>query len=138
MPVFGGRSQTALKSTHPDLVRVLNRAIENFDFMVIQSSRTQDEQEADFKKGVSKAHWKQSAHDFEPSYACDCAPVPLNWNDINSFHRMAEAIKKAAAELNIPIVWGGDWKSIKDYPHFELSDWRSRSQQQQLRGTIAA
>ena len=23
-------------------------------------------------------------------------------------------------ELNIPIVWGGDWKTFKDGPHFEL------------------
>jgi peptidoglycan L-alanyl-D-glutamate endopeptidase CwlK len=138
MPVFGGRSQTALKTTHPDLVRVLSLAIQRFDFMVIQSSRTQEEQEADFRKGVSKAHWLQSAHDYSPSFACDCAPVPLNWSDLNSFHNMADAIKKAANELNIPIVWGGDWKSIKDYPHFELSDWRSLAKQQQLRGAIAA
>jgi hypothetical protein len=22
------------------------------------------------------------------------------------------------------LVWGGDWKKIKDMPHFELSTWR--------------
>jgi hypothetical protein len=32
----------------------------------------------------------------------------------------AEVFKNAADELNIPIVWGGDWKSFKDGPHYEL------------------
>jgi peptidoglycan L-alanyl-D-glutamate endopeptidase CwlK len=29
-------------------------------------------------------------------------------------------MKTAAAELGVAIVWGGDWKSFKDGPHFEL------------------
>ena len=33
---------------------------------------------------------------------------------------IADAIKMAASELQIPIVWGGDWKKFKDYPHIEL------------------
>ncbi|MDM9311596.1 M15 family metallopeptidase, partial [Escherichia coli] len=26
----------------------------------------------------------------------------------------------AAAELNTPIEWGGEWRSLKDGPHFQL------------------
>lgn len=99
--------------------------------MVIQSSRSQLEQEADYKKGVSRAHWGESAHDFEPSYGVDCAPLPLNWNDIHSFEVMASVVKAAGQQLNIPITWGGDWHSIKDYPHFELTNWRELSQKLQ-------
>jgi peptidoglycan L-alanyl-D-glutamate endopeptidase CwlK len=29
-------------------------------------------------------------------------------------------MKQAAYELNIKIEWGGDWKSFKDGPHFQL------------------
>lgn len=124
MAQFGGRSLTALKNAHPSIVRVMNLAIISCDFMVIQSARTQDEQEADYKKGVSRAHWQESAHDFNPSFAVDCAPLPLNWNDIHSFEVMAAVVKAAGQQLNIPISWGGDWHSIKDYPHFELANWR--------------
>lgn len=124
MAQFGGRSLTALQTTHPLLVRVLNLAIVSCDFMVIQSSRTKLEQEADYKKGNSRAHWGQSAHDFEPSFAVDCAPLPLNWSNIHSFEVMASVVKAAAQQLNIPIVWGGDWRTIKDFPHFELTNWR--------------
>ena len=36
------------------------------------------------------------------------------------YHRIAEAMKAAAAELGVSIIWGGDWKTFKDGPHFEL------------------
>ena len=29
-------------------------------------------------------------------------------------------IKKVALEMDIKIVWGGDWKTFKDGPHIEL------------------
>jgi peptidoglycan LD-endopeptidase CwlK len=29
-------------------------------------------------------------------------------------------MKQAAEELDVAIVWGGDWKSFPDGPHFEL------------------
>ena len=32
-----------------------------------------------------------------------------------------EAMKTAAEVQEIPIVWGGDWKSFYDAPHFELN-----------------
>ena len=29
-------------------------------------------------------------------------------------------MKQAAKELGVNIVWGGDWKSFKDGPHFQI------------------
>jgi peptidoglycan L-alanyl-D-glutamate endopeptidase CwlK len=37
------------------------------------------------------------------------------------YGKLAEAMKAAAAELKIPMEWGGDWKTLRDGPHFELS-----------------
>lgn len=128
MPVFGGRSITALKTVHPQLARVLTLAVASFDFMVIQSNRTQEEQEADYKKGVTRAHWLQSPHDFNPSFAVDCAPVPLDWSNTHSFFAMSVAVKSASRQLDIPVSWGGDFHSIKDMPHFELTNWRDLAQ----------
>jgi len=36
------------------------------------------------------------------------------------YHKISKAMKEAAKELNGAIVWGGDWKSFPDGPHFEL------------------
>ncbi|EHH8139702.1 M15 family metallopeptidase, partial [Escherichia coli] len=32
----------------------------------------------------------------------------------------AQAFKQAATEQGIAIEWGGDWKTLKDGPHFQL------------------
>jgi peptidoglycan L-alanyl-D-glutamate endopeptidase CwlK len=36
------------------------------------------------------------------------------------YYKIADAMKKAAHELDVPLEWGGDWKSFKDGPHFQL------------------
>jgi peptidoglycan L-alanyl-D-glutamate endopeptidase CwlK len=36
------------------------------------------------------------------------------------YHKIADAMKRAANSLGVPIVWGGDWRTFKDGPHFEL------------------
>ena len=36
------------------------------------------------------------------------------------YHKLAVAVKQAAAELQTPIEWGGDWRAFKDGPHFQL------------------
>lgn len=125
MPVFGGRSEKMLKTTHPDLVRVLRRGILMYDFTVMQSDRSKEEQEADFAKGVTRAHWLESPHDYFPSFAVDCAPWPIDWSNRVGFREMATAIKAAAQAEKVDVTWGGDFKSIKDMPHFELTHWRT-------------
>lgn len=36
------------------------------------------------------------------------------------FGAISEEVKAAANRLGIPIIWGGDWHSFKDWGHFEL------------------
>ena len=36
------------------------------------------------------------------------------------YHKIAAAVKQAAKEVAVPIEWGGDWKSFKDGPHYQL------------------
>ncbi len=38
----------------------------------------------------------------------------IDWNDIAAFKKCGEIGKK------LGLTWGGDFKSIKDYPHFQL------------------
>lgn len=52
--------------------------------------------------------------------AVDIAPYPIDWKDLKRFKMLSEHIKKVARILNIQVAWGGDWKTFKDYPHWEL------------------
>ncbi len=52
-------------------------------------------------------------------HAVDLAPWPISW-DWDEFYPIADAMKQAADDLGVAIVWGGDWKSFPDAPHFQL------------------
>jgi len=63
-------------------------------------------------------------------HAVDLGPWPLNGDfdsdgilniaDWDEYYPVADAMKQAAKELGVAIVWGGDWKGFPDGPHFEL------------------
>jgi peptidoglycan L-alanyl-D-glutamate endopeptidase CwlK len=36
------------------------------------------------------------------------------------YDKVANAMKMAAVEEDVQIEWGGDWRSFKDGPHFQL------------------
>jgi len=117
--VFGKRSENNLLGVHPDLVRAARRALElsEVDFTVIEGRRTPDRQRALVAAGAS---WTMNSRHLT-GHAIDVAPYiggTIRW-DWPPFFKIAEAFKKAAAELDIPIVWGGDWK-VRDGPHVEL------------------
>ena len=125
MPAFGTRSALNLARAHPDLQRVLRDAIKYNDFTVICAYRGKADQEAAFKAGNSKARFGQSPHNFKPSLAVDCVPYPLDWDDIGRFELMGRVIMQSASRLRVPLVWGKTF-SFRDYPHFELANWRAR------------
>lgn len=115
------RSLKALKGVHPDLVRVVKRAAEisPTPFIVTEGVRTVARQRELFASGASKTmasrHLRGHAIDFVPVVG---GKITWKWP---AFLPVADAFKKAAAELKVPIVWGGDWKTFKDGPHIELS-----------------
>jgi len=106
-----------LSGVHPDLVAVVKRAIEitEADFVVIEGVRHIERQRQLVAKGASQT--MNSRH--LTGHAVDLAPYPLSW-DWEYFYPIADAMKGAADELDVAIVWGGDWSTFKDGPHFEL------------------
>ena len=116
---LGTRSRQNLSGVHTDLVAVVERAIEitEVDFTVIEGIRNINRQRELFKAGKSTT--MNSRH--ITGHAVDMVPWPVDWEDLERFEVMAEAMKTAAEELEVPIVWGGDWKSFYDAPHFELN-----------------
>lgn len=43
----------------------------------------------------------------------------LRW-DWPLYTLLAKDMKQVALELAVPLEWGGDWKSFKDGPHYQL------------------
>jgi peptidoglycan L-alanyl-D-glutamate endopeptidase CwlK len=116
---LGTRSKQNLSGVHPDLVDVVKLAITitEQDFTVIEGIRNINRQRELVKAGKSTT--MNSRH--ITGHAVDMVPWPVDWEDIKRFEVVAEAMKLAAEELDVPIVWGGDWKSFYDAPHFELN-----------------
>ena len=114
------RSIDNLKGVHQDLVKVVNRAIaiSVVDFIVVEGLRTSTRQHELYNKGLSKT--LNSRH--LTGHAVDLAPVidgEVRWS-WPPFYGIADAMKKAAKELRVSLVWGGDWITFKDGAHFEL------------------
>lgn len=127
MPKFGTVSKQRLKTCHPLIQLVMNRVIETYDCTILPYGgfRSKTEQNKLFEKGRSKVQWPNSKHnnewEGEPySLAVDAAPWPLDWDDIAEFKHLAGRILQASDDLGIKLNWGGNWKSFKDYPHYEL------------------
>jgi peptidoglycan L-alanyl-D-glutamate endopeptidase CwlK len=117
---FGERSKKNLTGVHPDLVKVATKALElsQIDFTVTEGLRTKERQAQLMAAGASKT--MNSRH--ITGHAIDIAPIiagEVRW-DWPPFQELAKAFKLAAKEENVLIVWGGDWVSFKDGPHFEL------------------
>ena len=120
MYVLGIVSKNNLKGVHPDLVKVVEKAITltEIDFRVTEGLRSKTRQIELVNKGASKT--LNSRH--ITGHAVDVVALiggSVRW-DWPLYDKIAKAFKQSAKELNIPIVWGGDWKTFKDGPHFEL------------------
>lgn len=129
MPSFSKLSAQRLATCDERLQRLLTEAIKTVDLTVLCGHRGEDEQEDAFRAGKSKVHWPDSKHNSTPSQAVDIAPFPVNWNDTNTFARLAGYIQRIAEEQGVSIRWGGDWDGnwrsddkFVDMPHIELRD----------------
>ena len=114
---LGTRSNQNLSGVHPDLVAVVKLAISisEKDFTVLEGIRNINRQRELYKAGKSTT--MNSRH--LTGHAVDLAPWPISW-EWEDFYPIADAMKEAAEEISVAIVWGGDWKSFPDGPHFEL------------------
>lgn len=115
------RSRDRLKGVHPDLVAVVERAIQltGVDFMITEGLRTPARQAELVRAGASRT--QNSRH--LTGHAVDVAALvagQVRW-DWPLYPRIAEAFRQTARELDTPITWGGDWPKLRDGPHFELS-----------------
>lgn len=126
--IFTERDERRLVGLHPDLVRVMRRAaaMTPLPFTVLEGMRTLETQRAYVAKGASKT--MKSRH--LTGHAIDIAPLldidrdgkieteeMFHWP---LFYKLAPVVKAAAAAEGVQIEWGGDWRTFKDGPHWQL------------------
>ncbi len=123
--ILSEKSRIKLEGAHPDLVKVIERAaaLSSMDFTVLEVLRTKARQQELVAKGASRT--MNSRHLAGPdgkSRAVDIAPMDggqVSWS-WPLYNKLAPIIKQAAKDLGIPIEWGGDWRTFKDGPHWQL------------------
>ncbi|KHK65874.1 M15 family metallopeptidase [Pseudomonas frederiksbergensis] len=106
---LGDVSIFELKNVHEDLVSVVKRALELTvqDFVVHDGIRSVVEQKKLMTAGASKT--MDSRH--LTGHAVDLVPYingKLRW-EWEPIYKIADAVRIAAKELEIPIRWGGAW-----------------------------
>lgn len=119
------RSEANLRGVHPRLTAVVRRAAEivassndSLGFIVTEGLRTTVRQAQLLKAGATRTmnsrHLTGHAVDLAATVAGD-----VRW-DWPLYASLAGAMKRAAHEQGTVLTWGGDWKTFKDGPHFEI------------------
>jgi peptidoglycan L-alanyl-D-glutamate endopeptidase CwlK len=125
MASLDARAERNLAGVHPDLVRIVRRAreISSVAFTVTEGVRTLERQRQLVAKGASQTLRSRHIPGANGmAHAIDVAALvggTVRW-DWPLYDRISIAFKQAARELNLPIEWGGDWRSFKDGPHYQL------------------
>ena len=122
---LSAKSLAKLSGAHPDLQKVIKQAaaLSPIDFTILEVVRTVARQKELVAKGASttmKSRHIPSADGF--SHAVDIAPMDggqVSWA-WPLYNKLAPIIKQAAKDVGVPIEWGGDWRTFKDGPHWQL------------------
>ena len=122
--ILSQKSLDKMKGLHPDLVKVVKRAIEltTVDFTVDETLRTVERQKELVAKGASQT--MKSRH--LTGHAIDLYALKnggVVW-ELPLYKEIAKAMLQAAKELGVDLEWGGNWKTLVDGPHFQLT-WKS-------------
>ncbi|MEN4246446.1 M15 family metallopeptidase [Serratia marcescens] len=118
---FSERSKKNLQGVNPALIAVARRALElsPVDFGITEGLRTMERQREMVRTGKSQT--LKSRH--LTGHAVDVVAylgANISW-EWKYYEQIAAAFKQAGKELGTAIEWGGDWKTLKDGPHFQLS-----------------
>ena len=119
---LSNRSKKKLEGVHPDMVAVVERAIEltKVDFGVTYGVRTVEEQEKLVASGRSQTmKSKHLIQDSGYSHAVDVVAYDgsdVVW-EINVYDDICDAFKQAAEEKGVAIKWGAAWSEgdIRSY-----------------------
>ena len=137
-----------MKGVHPNLIELKKKAIGDspYDFKIVQGLRTAEYQNSLYQQGRTKpgkivtkldGYSRKSNHQAKADgygHAVDiavCGHYDQNGNyvkyttdaemfDNKKLVEISRHVKAVAKEMGMEIVWGGDWKTLYDTPHYEL------------------
>ena len=124
---WGKSSLNNLKTCDKRLQDMANMMLERseFDLCITCGFRGEAEQNDAFNRGASKARFGQSKHNLFPSKAIDICPYPIpkDWDPNDKrWYEMALNAMWCAGKIGFEITWGGNFKKLKDCPHFEIKE----------------
>lgn len=125
---FSNKSKRNLDTCDTRLQEVMNEVIQHYDCSILEGHRTEELQNAYYKKRLSKLKYPDSKHNKIPSLAVDAVPYPVNWKQTERMAHFAGFVLGVAQAKGITLRWGADWDrdgdirehGFRDYPHFEL------------------
>jgi len=140
MNKYSKTSLERLEGCHPDLQDLFHAVLQKQDHTIISGYRGPQEQNDLYHAGKSQLKYPKSKHNAKildretdelipGSRAVDALPYDQvvgrmvngdHEHDMEKIFSFATLVFETAAELNIKVRWGGNWKSFKDYPHWEL------------------
>jgi peptidoglycan L-alanyl-D-glutamate endopeptidase CwlK len=117
---FSQKSLDKLSTVAQPLQQVFKEAITNspYDFSITEGIRSKERQQQLYDEGKSQT--LNSKHIV--GKAVDIAVFvdgAVTW-DMKYYKQVAEHILAVAKLNDVSLTWGGNWKSFKDGPHFEL------------------
>lgn len=119
--ILSDKSKTKLALVHPHLKQVVEQAIKisSVDFTVLEGIRTLDRQRELVKAGASTTMNSRHIH----GLAVDLGAMiggHITWQP-KIYTQIADAMLATATKLDIPLIWGGSWRSFPDLVHYELN-----------------
>ncbi|HHT2661501.1 TPA: M15 family metallopeptidase [Citrobacter freundii] len=119
---FSTRSEKNLAGVNADLVTLARVALSlsSIDFGVTEGLRGRERQKELVATGKSQT--MKSRH--ITGHAIDVYAYPVgeasgSW-DWKYYEQIAKAFRLASLQTGIPVEWGGEWRTLKDGPHFQL------------------
>ena len=122
-----------IEDLHPTLANAYKKAEAQFNtihndvhVIIVCTYRNNAMQEVYYHKRpkITNSRANQSPHNHYPSRAFDIAFVKVGKRELDyspkHFKEFWELLQSASNKL----TWGGNFKTIRDMPHYELSNWK--------------
>lgn len=116
---MNAKSHRLLNSVHSELALLMTSAERDspVHFEITEGLRTQERQAQLLKAGASRTMNSRHLTGHAVDIVC-LVDGEVRW-DWPLYERVAEHIKRVAEQMDVDIIWGGDWR-MRDGPHYEL------------------
>lgn len=116
---FDLRSIERLRGVHSKLQELMHAVrAQGHNFIITEGLRTLERQRQLVVAGASRTLNSRHLHGFAVDVAVRVGNT-VRW-DWPLYVALGSVVKETARGMNIPIVWGGDWRHFRDGPHYEL------------------